>query len=76
MDDTTAVHGLADAVRANAGDLDADLEWFTRVLDARLKGYFGGAGAPDPLSIAPPPLEHDRSEYARFVREHLSLIHI
>ena len=69
MDDTTAVHGLADAVRANAGDLDADLDWFARVLDARLKGYFGGAGAPDPLSIAPPPLEHGRSEYARFVRE-------
>ena len=72
MDDTTAVHGLADAVRANAGDLDAELEWFTRVLDARLKAYFGAAGAAlaDPLAIAPPPLEPGRSHYARFVATH------
>jgi hypothetical protein len=71
MDDTTAVHGLADAVRANAGDLDADLEWFTRVLDARLKGYFGNTGAayPDPLAIAPPALERGGSDYARFIGE-------
>jgi hypothetical protein len=72
MDDTTAVHGLADALRANAGDLDADLEWFTRVLDARLKGYFssGGAAHADPLGIVPPPLERGRSDYARFICEH------
>ena len=70
MDDTTAVHGLADAVRANAGDLEADLDWFTRVLDARLKGYFGGAAAHRiRWRIAPPPLDAGRSEYARFVRE-------
>jgi hypothetical protein len=71
MDDTTAVHGLADALRANAGDLEADLQWFTRVLDARLKGYFGSGEAPqpDPLGIAPPPLEPGRSAYARFVCE-------
>jgi len=70
MDDTTAVHGLADAVRANAGDLEADLEWFTRVLDARLKGYFGNAGGayPDPIAIAPPPLERG-SDYARFIHD-------
>src|SRR5207244_12224450 len=51
MDDTTALHGLADALTANAGDLDADLEWFARVLEARLKGYFSAQGAPreDPL---------------------------
>jgi len=72
MDDTTAVHGLAHAVRANAADLEADLEWFTRVLDARLKGYFGDAGAarPDPLAIVPPALPAERSDYARFVCEH------
>ena len=34
MDDTTAVHGLAHALRANAADLEADLAWFTRVLVA------------------------------------------
>jgi len=71
MDDTTALHGLADALTASACDLDADLDWFARVLDARLKSYFGAPGAPhgDPLAIAPPPLEHGRSEYARFIRE-------
>ena len=71
MDDTTALHGLADALTANAGDLDADLDWFSRVLEARLKGYFGAQGAPreDPLAIAPPALEGSRSTYAQFVCE-------
>jgi hypothetical protein len=71
MDDTTALHGLADALTANAGDLDADLDWFSRVLEARLKGYFGAQGAPreDPLAIAPPALEGSRSAYAQFVCE-------
>ena len=72
MDDTTAVHGLADSLTASARDLDADLAWFARVLEARLKGYFGAAGAPqeDPLGIVPPPLEPGRSAYAAFLREH------
>ena len=71
MDDTTALHGLADALTASAQDLEADLEWFARVLDARLKGYFGAQDAPreDPLGIAPPALEGSRSAYARFVCE-------
>jgi hypothetical protein len=71
MDDTTAVHGLVDALTANAGDLDADLDWFARVLEARLRGYFGGKDAPrgDPLDVAPPPLAPNRSAYARFVCE-------
>jgi len=71
MDDTTAVHGLADALTASARDLDVELEWFARVLDARLKGYFGASGAPreDPLAIAPPALEHG-SAYGAFLREH------
>ena len=46
MDDTTAVHGLADALSANARDLEADLGWLERVLYARLKQYFGAADAP------------------------------
>jgi hypothetical protein len=71
MDDTTAVHQLADALRSSARDLDAELEWFARVLDARLKGYFGAEDAPreDPLCITPPPLECERSAYARFICE-------
>jgi ATPase family protein associated with various cellular activities (AAA) len=72
MDDTTALHGLADALTANAGDLDADLDWFARVLEARLTSYFGepGAARTDPLAIAPPPLEGARSAYAQFVHGH------
>ena len=71
MDDATALHALADTLTASASDLEADLEWFARVLDARLKSYFGAPGAPreDPLAIAPPSIEAGRSEYARFVRE-------
>jgi ATPase family associated with various cellular activities (AAA) len=71
MDDTTALHALADNLSASALDLEADLDWFARVLDMRLKCYFGAPGAPreDPLAIAPPAIESGRSEYARFVRE-------
>jgi hypothetical protein len=70
MDDTTAVHGLADALSANARDLEADLGWLERVLYARLKQYFGAADVPseEPLAIAPPALA-EGSAYGRFVRE-------
>lgn len=71
MDDTTALLALADNLSASALDLEADLDWLARVLDARLKSYFGAPGTPreNPLAIAPPPIEGGRSEYARFVRE-------
>jgi ATPase family associated with various cellular activities (AAA) len=71
MDDTTAVHGLAHELTASARDVEADLQWFAQVLDARLKGYFGGPDAPheDPLGIAPPALDAGASAYARFVCE-------
>ena len=69
MDDTTALHGLADALTANAGDLEAELAWFARVLETRLTAYFGEPEARrrDPLAIAPPDLAGGRSAYARFV---------
>jgi len=60
-------------LKENARDLEADLEWFARVLDARLKAYFGGnaagAGA-EVREIAPPSLEGRQSEYAAFLRQH------
>jgi len=72
MDDTTALHGLADALNESARDLDAELEWFARVLDARLKGYFGADDAPpgDPLSIEPPAFADSRSAWAAFIGGH------
>ena len=72
MDDASTAYGLADALTASARDLGAELEWFARVLDARMKGYFGPHDAPrgDPLAIQPPPLEAARSAYAAFLREH------
>jgi hypothetical protein len=70
MDEKAAVHRLAPALDANARDLDAELDWLARVLDARLRSYFGGEGAEPPLSIEPPPLQGSHSPYARFLRQH------
>lgn len=58
-------------MKDNALDLEAELAWFARVLDARLKGYFA-AGGPrrDVLAIEPPPLEGRESAVATFLRRH------
>jgi ATPase family associated with various cellular activities (AAA) len=78
MDDTTDLHRLADtlsgALSSNARDLEAELEWFAQVLDARLKAYFGTA-APDGEhrsvpDLPPPDLDGSPSCWATFVREH------
>ncbi len=62
---------MADALVANAGDLEADLEWFARVLDARLKSYFGRSTPDlDIASLPPPALDGSASGYARFIQEH------
>ncbi len=54
---------------ANAADLELELEWLVRVIDARMKSYFeldeAHADAP---SVTPPELGD--SPYAAFVREH------
>src|SRR5262249_45713955 len=71
MDDHSALHGLADALTANAADLERELEWFANVLDARLKTYFGSD--PDQkcrFYLPPPPLDASTSAYARFLRQH------
>ncbi len=60
---------MADALTANARDLEAELRWFAQVLDARLKSYFQpDEHALDPLRIAPP--ETGAGPYSDFVREH------
>lgn len=53
---------------ANARDLEQELAWFARVLDARFKGYFGQEGpAPEVTELAPPDLSGSPSHYARFL---------
>lgn len=59
--------GKADA---NASCLDAELDWFARVLETRLNLYFGIESSVDDVRLhAPPDIECDASEYARLVRE-------
>lgn len=62
---------MADALKENARDLEAEFAWFARVVDARLKSYFAPGGPHDGvLDMAPPDLDGSRSNYACFVREH------
>jgi ATPase family protein associated with various cellular activities (AAA) len=71
MDEKSHFHGVDGTVKANAHDLEADLEWFARVLDARLGAYFGEGGPRgDVREIEPPSLEGRQSDYAAFFRQH------
>ena len=55
----------------NAHDLEADLEWFARVLDARLTAYSAKDGPRrEAAAIPPPDLADSRSDYAEFLRHH------
>jgi hypothetical protein len=58
-------------------ELEAELAWFTRVLDLRFRRYFAGTNSGsvadtdiDPLDDVPPDLSASISPYATFVREH------
>lgn len=55
---------------ANAEDLERELEWFGRVLEARFRIHQGEGASRDVSRITPPDLEGASSEYARFVRSH------
>ena len=56
--------------QANAISLEAEIEWFTKVMDTRLSLYFGQDSAQrDIHDHAPPDLRKDDSEYARLVKE-------
>jgi AAA+ superfamily predicted ATPase len=54
----------------NARDLEVELAWFARLLDARFKRYFGQDAevepVPDVYEIPPPDLSESESPYARF----------
>lgn len=60
---------MANALTANANDLERELEWFAKVLDARLKLYFGEATVA-PLDISPPNLNYSNSDYAQLICQH------
>ena len=58
-------------IEHNARDLEQELAWLARVIDARFKLYFGHEAAPKSvLDIAPPELAESQSAYAAFVRHH------
>lgn len=62
--------GEADPQAANARALDREMEWFGRVLDARLALHFEQpVELRDVTEIAPPGLEGDPSGYGELVRE-------
>ncbi len=57
-------------IEANAISLEAEIDWFSRVLDARFKEYFGqDSSYLDIHNFPPPDLGNDDSEYARLVKE-------
>jgi len=55
-----------EALRANARDLELELQWLARVLDTRFKRYFGEPGdQAEVLDLDPPDLAASDSAYAR-----------
>jgi AAA+ superfamily predicted ATPase len=60
-----------DLIQANARDLELELDWFARVLDARFKLYFGQETTDqDVFAITPPDLSKSDSPYAGFVHHY------
>lgn len=54
----------------NARDLQKDLNWFTEVLDTRLKLYFGKDSQHDSIwKLKPPNIRNKNSVYAQFLRD-------
>ena len=55
----------------NAQDLEQELVWFARLLDARFKLYFGHEAECRCITeIAPPDISASKSGYADFIRQH------
>ena len=58
-------------LQLNARDLEQELAWFSRVLDARIKSYFAQEDAlPQEIDLAPPDLGNSESPFASFVRHY------
>lgn len=55
---------------ANAISLEAEIEWFSKVMETRLNLYFGQDLSQGDIYIhTPPDLRNDESEYAQLVKE-------
>ncbi len=73
MDETTDTRRMVNNLSAYVSDLEAELAWFTAVLDARLKSYFDQKQPASFLfSSLPPPMLSDKlqitdSSYAQFI---------
>jgi hypothetical protein len=64
------LNGAVNPMRGNARSLERELDWFQRVLEARISLYFGqDCEHRDIHEIAPPELAADESEYARLVAD-------
>ncbi|WP_201494081.1 ATP-binding protein [Rubrivivax sp. A210] len=62
---------MPSAAALNAHDLEQELAWFARLVDARFKLYFGqDAGVASVLEVAPPDLASSASPYAGFLRHY------
>ena len=62
---------MVDAAEANALSLERELDWFSHVLEARLRAHFGEPGVEaDPGAIEPPDLSSHESAYAKFVQHY------
>ena len=71
MDRDARIEMVSSIAQLNAHDLELELGWLTRVLDARFKTYFGmQQESLDVFAIAPPDLADSRSAYASFVRHY------
>lgn len=59
-------------VEANAAALEAELDWLAKILEQRMRVYFGKQGnrsPTEPLEIPPPELAADASVYGELVHE-------
>src|SRR5215831_18587127 len=61
--------GMVSALEQNAADLEGELNWLARLIDARFKLYFGLDGGAPPEALAPPDLSRSGGPYAAFLRE-------
>ena len=62
--------GMVSALEQNAIDLEAELSWLARLIDARFKLYFDLGGGAETIEVpAPPDLSGSDSPYAAFLRE-------
>lgn len=71
-DEVTSTSNSDPLSQANANSLEREMDWFTKVLDLRIKLYFQQETELDSIGQLPAPdLTHDESPYANWVKQHL-----